>query len=180
MNPRVVLKRAPYSLRSVSVIFTHRKFGEENLMKPTKNWFALVVLITSSTVFAESGMKSVAKDNVNIRRGPGQNHEIFYQAPLGYPLKIERTQGDWVLCRDWEGDSGWIKRSLLGNLKTVIILGSKVNLRQGPSLSQPISKKTERGNIYKVLRSRDGWYQLGYLDGNEPAGWARADLVWGQ
>jgi SH3-like domain-containing protein len=149
-------------------------------MKPTQNLLALVVLIVSSTVLAESGMKSVAKDNVNVRRGPGQNHEIFYKAPLGYPVKVDRTQGDWMLCRDWEGDSGWIKRALLGRLKTVVILGSKINLRQGPGVSQPIAEKTERGRIYRVLRSRDGWHQLGYFDSKEVAGWARADLVWGQ
>lgn len=149
-------------------------------MKSTLNLLALVALIVSSTVLAESGMKSVAKDNVNVRRGPGQNHEIFYKAPLGYPVKVERAQGDWMLCRDWEGDSGWIKRSLLGNLKTVVILGSKINLRQGPGVSKPIAEKTERGRIYRVLRSRDGWHQLGYFDSKEVAGWARADLVWGQ
>ena len=149
-------------------------------MKPTQNLLALLVLIASSTVFAESGMKSVAKDNVNVRRGPGQHHEVFYKAPLGYPLKIERTQGDWVLCRDWEGDRGWIKRSLLGNLKTGVIIGSKVNLRQGPGLTQPISEKTERGRIYKILRTKNGWHQLGYFDNKEAAGWARADLVWGE
>ena len=149
-------------------------------MKSTLNLLALVALIVSLTVLAESGMKSVAKDNVNVRRGPGQNHEIFYKAPLGYPVKVERAQGDWMLCRDWEGDSGWIKRSLLGNLKTVVILGSKINLRQGPGVSKPIAEKTERGRIYRVLRSRDGWHQLGYFDSKEVAGWARADLVWGQ
>lgn len=149
-------------------------------MRHFRNLLALIFLTACSTAYAESGMKSVTRENVNVRKGPGQNHEIFYKAPLGYPLKIERTQGDWAYGKDWEGDQGWIHRSLLGNLKTVVILGSIVNLRQGPDVNQPISEKTERGKIYKVMESKKGWYKLAYFDGNEFAGWVRGDLVWGQ
>jgi len=148
-------------------------------MRQAITTLALVLLIAFSAALADSGMNSVSSDNVNVRRGPGQNHEVFYQAPLGYPVKVERIQGDWLYCKDWEGDRGWIHRSLIGNTKTVIITGDDVNLRQGPGLQQPILQKTERGNIYKLLRSRSGWLQLGYYNDNETAGWVRGDLVWG-
>ena len=149
-------------------------------MRNTMKLLGLVLLITVSTAFAESGMKSVIRENSNVRKGPGQSHAIFYKAPLGYPLKVERAQGDWMYCKDWEGDHGWIHRTLVGNLKTVVIQANKVNLRQGPAQTKPITEKAERGRIYKVLQSRNGWHQLAYYDSNDVVGWVRSDLVWGQ
>ena len=68
----------------------------------------------------------------------------------------------------------------MGDVKTVVVMRDVVNLRQGPTLQQSVLNKTTRGMIYKVLRSSSGWFQLGFYDNNEAAGWVRNDLVWGQ
>lgn len=149
-------------------------------MKRDMTGLTLVLLMTIPAAFAAPGMKSITRDKVNVRTGPGQTHDVFYRAPLGYPVEIERSRGDWLCIKDWEGDSGWVHRSLVGNVRTIVVLRDEVNLRRGPGLRQPVLNKTTRGKIYKVLSSKNGWFQLGYYDTNEDAGWVRGDLVWGQ
>ncbi len=149
-------------------------------MQHSTIWPALALLIAFPTAFAASNMKSITRDNVNVRRGPGQQHDVFYRAPLGYPIEVRRTEGEWIYFKDWVGDSGWVHRALVGNVKTIVIVPNEVNLRRGPGLQQPVLQKTTRGKIYKLLRSRDGWLQLGYYDDDEAAGWVRSDLVWGR
>lgn len=140
----------------------------------------LVFMVASPSAFAASNMKSITRDQVNVRKGPGLNHDVSYRAPLGYPIQVERSHGDWIMFKDWEGNRGWVNRALVGDVKTVVVMRDVVNLRQGPTLQQSVLNKTTRGMIYKVLRSNSGWFKLGFYDNNEAAGWVRNDLVWGQ
>lgn len=149
-------------------------------MKLTLILLTLFVTASLPSALAASNMRSITNDKVNIRKGPGTDHEVFYQAPLGYPIQVERSLGDWVLFKDWLGSRGWVHRRLVGNIKTVIVMRDLINLRQGPSVQQPALDKAPRGLIYKVLRTSNGWFHLGYYDTNEAAGWVRSDLVWGQ
>lgn len=55
-----------------------------------------------------STMCSIAKDKVNVRKGPGEDHEVLFQAPLGYPMRVEQRLGNWVRFTDWDGDRGWV------------------------------------------------------------------------
>jgi SH3-like domain-containing protein len=149
-------------------------------MRRQETTLMLAFLILSSLPAGAATMRSISRDNVNVRRGPSASHDVYFQAPRGYPIEVKRSEGEWVLFRDWEGDEGWVNRALVGTSKTVVVARETVNLRRGPGTDTPILEKTTRGKIYKVLASKDQWLRLGYYDTNEFAGWVRRDLVWGQ
>jgi SH3-like domain-containing protein len=138
----------------------------------------LTILLTWSASWA-GPMKSIARDKVNVRSGPGLGYDVLYQAIAGYPIEVEQLLGEWVRFKDWEGYSGWVSRALISSRKTAVILRDEVNVRLGPSIRETSVIKANRGDIYQVLREKDGWIQLGYYDNDQEVGWVRKDLVWG-
>ncbi|MBM4200534.1 MAG: hypothetical protein FJ189_04540, partial [Gammaproteobacteria bacterium] len=53
-----------------------------------------------------ASMKSIGKDAVNVRKTPSREGEVLYETHLGYPIEIDKTQGDWVRVKDWQGTLG--------------------------------------------------------------------------
>lgn len=137
-----------------------------------------VLLFAFSPVWG-APMKSIVSDKVNVRSGPGTKHDILYRANLGYPVEVEQQLGDWVKIKDWQGDQGWVSKAMVGNIKTVVVLGTDANVRRAPGRTESSLGKVNRGEIYKVLGKKSGWVKLGYYDDNQEVGWIREDLVWG-
>lgn len=137
-----------------------------------------LLLMAAPTVYGAS-MKSIVSDKVNVRSGPGKNHEVLYQANLGYPIQVEQQQGDWIRFKDWQGERGWVAKEMVGNVRTVVVLGADANVRRGPSGTEYSVSKVQRGEIYKLLAQKNGWVKLGYYEDNQEVGWIRGDLVWG-
>ena len=78
--------------------------------------FLLKVLFAAGPVAAGSGdLWSVAGDNVNLRRGPGQGHEIKRQLSQDQHVVERGREGDWhhVEVLGADGLLGWVHTSLL-------------------------------------------------------------------
>ncbi len=123
--------------------------------------------------------KSIAKDEVNVRSGPSLESPIVFRAPVGYPIKIEKENGQWVFFRDWENDTGWVYKPLVSDVQTVVVMADKTNVRSLPGTNHKIVAKASRGEIYKVLEKDGNWVKIGYYAGDEVIGWIRQDLVFG-
>jgi uncharacterized protein YgiM (DUF1202 family) len=134
-----------------------------------------VLLTFSGSAFAQS----IGKDRVNIRSGPSLKSRIIYQAPLGYPVKIEKEKGDWVFFRDWENMTGWVYKPLVSDIETAVILVKIANVRSSAGRRHKVVTKVKRGEIYKVLAKNGNWVHLGYYFDDDPLGWVRSDLVFG-
>lgn len=134
---------------------------------------SFLFLVYSGSVCADS----ILKDQVNIRSGPSMKSDVSFRAPLGYPIKIEKVQGDWVYFCDWENNRGWIHKPLVSKVKTAVILVTEANLRSSGSTKSKVVAIAKRGEIYKVLTTKGEWIQLGYFFGGDPVGWVRSDLV---
>ena len=52
-------------------------------------------------------------DMVNIRSGPGTQHDIVFKAERGVPFRVLKRQGDWVRIQSADGDKGWIHKKLV-------------------------------------------------------------------
>ena len=52
-------------------------------------------------------------DMVNIRSGPGTQHDILFKAERGVPFRVVKRQGDWIHIRSGNGDEGWIHKKLV-------------------------------------------------------------------
>src|SRR5687767_6758389 len=65
---------------------------------------------------------SLKSNNVNVRRGPGQDYDIaFTFVRAGLPVEITDEFGNWRKIRDSEGSEGWVFHSLLSGRRTAIV-----------------------------------------------------------
>ncbi|MFH1596981.1 MAG: SH3 domain-containing protein [Pseudomonadota bacterium] len=124
-------------------------------------------------------MRSISKDNVNVRSQPNLKSEVLFQASLGYPIEIDKQENDWVYCHDWKDNAGWIYKPLVSSIQTAVITVDNANIRKGPNLRKPVVMQASKGEIYKVFGEKGQWVKIGYYLENEVIGWVRHDLVWG-
>ncbi|NVM21573.1 MAG: SH3 domain-containing protein [Desulfobacterales bacterium] len=120
---------------------------------------------------------SVNSGKANIRSGPGTNHEILWSAGKYYPVDIIKKSGNWYRIRDFEGDTGWIHKSLLKKIHSVIVKGPIANVREGPGTSSAVLFQAEKGVSFKLLKTKGKWLKVRHGDGD--IGWVHKNLVWG-
>jgi SH3-like domain-containing protein len=134
----------------------------------------LGLLLGGNTVLAER--LAIKSDIANIRSGPGTKTEVLWQVEKYYPVEVVHKQGDWYLFKDFEGDEGWIHRSLLSPLDTIVVKRDNCNVRSGPSTDNDVSFVAERGIPFKVLKRQGAWVQIQHADGD--TGWIHKNLIW--
>jgi len=133
-------------------------------------------LLLATPAMAEEYV-SVSKDNVNVRTGPNTQSPVYMELFAGYPLKVLKKDGDWLQISDFEGDTGWIHKSLVGNNNTVIITASKsVNMRAEPNTNSAVVADVERGVIMTKLEENGKWLKLKHSSGT--IGWIYKPLLW--
>jgi len=65
---------------------------------------------------------SLKSDNVNVRRGPGQEYDVaFTFVHAGLPVEITQEFDTWRKIRDSEGSEGWVFHSLLSGKRTALV-----------------------------------------------------------
>jgi SH3-like domain-containing protein len=146
-----------------------------------------VFLLSSLLLFtivsvATAEMISIKGDKINLRKGPGTKYSILWEYGNGYPLQIVKKNGNWIKVKDFEKDSGWIHKSLLNYNPHVIVKVNrrnmgKINIRKGPSTSQPIVGKAQYGVVFKTLNRKSGWINVEHESGLN--GWIKESLLWG-
>ena len=138
----------------------------------------LTPLFLSLAVSAEG--KSINKDQVNVRAQPSLTSPILFTAPLGYPIEIKEKKGDWFFLRDWQENDGWVHKSLVSDKNTAVILIEKANIRNDSTQKSRVTSTANQGEVYIILEKKRKWTKLGYFDTNEPVGWIRNDLIFGE
>jgi SH3-like domain-containing protein len=140
-------------------------------------FFALALsLLWAGTASAKR--LSVVVEKANVRSGPGTNYEILWSVGKYYPVDVVKTSGAWCQIRDFEGDSGWIYKKLLGKTPAVIVEGKLVNVREGPGKKFKVVFQAEKGVSLKLLGKKKNWLKVQHADGD--VGWIHGGLVWGQ
>ena len=112
----------------------------------------------------------------NIRSGPGDHFAIIWNAEKYYPLEIVEVSGAWYRFTDFEGDEGWIHKSLVMQLATVVTQKPKCNIRSGPGMKSDVLISVEEGIPFKVLHKKGRWLQIQHADGDQ--GWIHSSLIW--
>lgn len=134
----------------------------------------VLVIIFSSTVFAER--LSIASSIANIRSGPGTKYDILWQVAKYHPILVLKKSGNWYHFRDFEGDKGWLHKSLVRNIPSVITNKEKCNVRSGPGTKFKILFTTENGVPFKIIKRKSNWINVQHADGDK--GWLHKSLVW--
>ncbi|MBI2070082.1 MAG: SH3 domain-containing protein [Elusimicrobia bacterium] len=120
---------------------------------------------------------SLASNKANIRKGPGTEYPVIWQAWRFTPFEILELGNEWAKVKDFENDIGWIHQSLLSDVSTVIVMGKFANIRKGPGLKHAVLWIAYRGYPLKVLDREEDWLKVS--DGKKIKGWIFRTLVWG-
>ena len=140
----------------------------------------VLALITALCLFystaALAERLTVGSDIANIRSGPGTKYDILWNVEKYHPLFILEKSDNWYRFRDFEGDEGWIHKSLLKDIPAVITIKDTCNVRSGPGTNNAILFTVEKGIPFKVLKKEGDWVQIEHAD--EDRGWIHKSLVW--
>jgi SH3-like domain-containing protein len=112
----------------------------------------------------------------NVRSSPNKKAEIAWQVTKYHPFQIVKKKGDWYQCKDFEGDSGWIYKTLLNKTSTVITIKENCNVRSGPGTKNRVLFIVDREVPLKVVKRQGRWLKIAHEDGDQ--GWIHASLVW--
>ena len=111
-----------------------------------------LLLIISNIAHAER--LSVAGSVANIRSGPGTTHDILWRAGKFYPFNVLEKSGAWYRFRDFEGDEGWIHKSLVRKIPSVITKNEKCNIRSGPGTQYKTLITIGKGISFKIIKRK--------------------------
>ena len=134
----------------------------------------VLLIIFSSIAIAER--LAVVSSIANIRSGPGTKYDILWQIEKYHPVLVLKKSGNWYQFRDFEADKGWIHKSLLGKIPSIITNKKQCNVRSGPGKKFKILFATEKGIPFKILNRKDNWIHVQHADGDK--GWIYKSLVW--
>jgi SH3-like domain-containing protein len=134
----------------------------------------VLLIIFSSIAIAER--LTASSPIVNIRSGPGTKYDILWKVGKYHPILVLKKSGSWYRFRDFEGDKGWIHKSFVRNIPSVITNKENCNVRSGPGTKYKILFATEKGVPFKTLKRKGNWIHVQHADGDK--GWIHKSLIW--
>ena len=145
-------------------------------MRPKVQSIIFVVLLVGVAASALAERLAVSAPVANIRSGPGTRHNVLWKVEKYFPLLVINRSGEWYQFKDFEGDRGWVHKSLVGKIPAVITKNDTCNIRSGPGTGYKILFTVEKGIPFKVLKRQDSWIHIEHSDGDR--GWIHKTLVW--
>ncbi len=138
-------------------------------------FFLFVWGMLSGAAMAAERM-AVKASIANLRDGAGTKNKVLWQVEKYHPFLVLSKKKDWYEVKDFEGDTAWIHKSLLGKISAVITTKTKVNVRSKPDKKSKVVLRVERGVPFKVLKRQGNWIRIEHADGE--VGWIYKTLVW--
>lgn len=120
---------------------------------------------------------SLKFDHINVRRGPGMDHEIDWVfRRKGMPVQVIAESDHWRRISDMEGSSGWIHRTMLDSQRTILVLEEMRPLRKEPDReSEPVAL-AEPGVVAELVTCKPTWCKV---RADKVQGWIRTEFVFG-
>lgn len=147
---------------------------------PTRTRLAAIgfglLALAASAAHAQS-MVSVQGSMLNMREGPGTHTTVLWELKKGYPLKVTQRKGNWLKVSDFEGDTGWVARSLTGSAPHHVVKSPVANIRSGPGTQHRIVGKASYGDVVRTREKRADWVRVEREEG--VGGWIAKRLLWG-
>ena len=136
----------------------------------------LVCVLSLFASLAHAERFAVTASVANVRSGPGTKYDVIWKIEKFHPIFVIHKANPWYQFKDFEGDQGWVHKSLVGKMKTVITKGDKCNIRSGPGTKHKVLFTVPQGIPFKVKTRKNKWIHVQHADGDE--GWIHASLVW--
>lgn len=141
----------------------------------------LTASVLCACLLASAGAQelvSVRNPTVNLREAPSLNGEVLWKLSQGYPLQVLDKKGDWLQVQDFEGDKGWIARSVTAVAPHHVVKVKTANLRKGPGSKYPVLGQASYGDVLRTVRRQGDWVVVKLPQGKGQA-WVASSLVWG-
>ena len=136
----------------------------------------IFILLVGFAATALAERLAVSAPVANVRSGPGKNHNVLWKVEQYFPILVIDKSGAWYQFKDFEGDKGWVHKSLISKIPTVITKKDTCNIRSGPGTGNNILFTVEKGIPFKVLKRKGSWIHIEHSDGDK--GWIHKALVW--
>ena len=144
-----------------------------NLKKTLLIFF--ILLFTSSTNAGEIFL-SLKKSKVNVRYGPSFDSPIkFVYKKINLPIKQIDKKDNWRRIIDLKNNSGWIHRSQLKPINSIIPLEEKILFNKPSNFSKPIAKIL-KGRVLVIQKCEREWCKV---KSDSYKGWIKTDNIWG-
>ena len=133
-------------------------------------------LLFSSNLSAKTIYLSLKKDKVNVRYGPSFESPVkFIYKKINLPIKQIDKKDNWRRIIDLKNNSGWIHRSQLKPINSVIPLSDKILFKKPSNFSKPLAK-IQKGRVLVILKCDGEWCKI---TTEKYKGWIKVENDWG-
>ncbi|HYP86446.1 SH3 domain-containing protein [Variovorax sp.] len=149
-------------------------------MKMAARWITPLLmglaLLLAGTVAQAADMVATASEGAHLRSGPSTRYKVQWELSRGYPLAVIGRKSNWYKVRDFEGDTGWIARSVTNRQAHHVAKVDNLNIRSGPGTKHRVLAKAKYGEIMRTLGRQGDWVKVKL---GRVTGWVSRRLVWG-
>ena len=137
----------------------------------------LSLLLCIQISYAEEIFLSLKKNKVNVRYGPSFDSPVkFVYKKINLPIKQIDKKDNWRRIIDLKNNSGWIHRSQLKKINSIIPLEDKVLFKKPSKFSKPIAL-IKKGRVLVLQKCENDWCKIKAAKFN---GWIKKSDIWGQ
>ena len=125
---------------------------------------------------AENIFLSLKKNKVNVRYGPSFESPVkFIYKKINLPIKQIDKKENFRRIIDLKNNSGWIHRSQLKPVNSIIPLKNKILFKEPSNFSKPLVK-VQKGRMLVLQKCVKNWCKI---KSDKFKGWITTDNVWG-
>ena len=125
-----------------------------------KTNIALIIFLTtffSSISNSKEIFLSLKKDKVNVRYGPSFESPVKYiYRKINLPIKQIDKKENWRRIIDFKNNSGWIHRSQLKALNSIISIKDLILFKRPTNFSKPLAK-VKKGRVLILQKCKNNW-----------------------
>ena len=135
-----------------------------------------ILFIFPLNVFSEEIFLSLKKNKVNVRYGPSFDFPVkFIYKKINLPIKQIDKKENWRRIIDLKNNSGWIHRSQLKAINSIIPLEDKILFKKPSNFSEPMAK-IKKGRVLILKKCELNWCKI---KTDKFYGWIKTDNIWG-
>ena len=136
----------------------------------------LIFLFFSFNVSSEEIFLSLKKNKVNVRYGPSFNSPVkFVYKKINLPIKQIDKKENWRRIIDLKNNSGWIHRSQLKTVNSLIPIEDLILFKKPTNFSKPLAQ-IKKGRVLIILKCDGKWCKI---KSENFKGWIKTDNIWG-
>ncbi len=136
-------------------------------------------LAVLSTAAQAVDFRSVSPGPAVMYDAPGLKSKKVFIAPIGMPVELVLTNGDWSRVRDAGGDLAWIENKHLSNKRTLVVEVPQAAARASASDTAAVVFSAGKGVLLELAEPvSSGWIKVRHRDGE--IGYVKAADVWGE